>query len=118
MCIRDSSYSDDTEDIPEVCYGYSDPNDFLDEDVYNENKSGILYYSDDPYDKLDTYRKVRDHCHLSGRNRGAAHSRCNLNLKLPQNTSYMYIPVFCHNMSGYDSCTLKSQRRSRERSIL
>ncbi|HBK82129.1 MAG TPA: hypothetical protein DDZ41_00790, partial [Flavobacterium sp.] len=31
---------------------------------------------------LGSYR-VRDHCHLSGKFRGAAHSSCNLNFKIP-----------------------------------
>jgi hypothetical protein len=41
--------------------------------------------------------KVRDHDHISGDYRGAAHSRCNL-LKRRQRK----IPVFFHNLRGYD----------------
>ena len=41
--------------------------------------------------------KVRDHDHISGDYRGAAHSRCNL-LKRQQRK----IPVFFHNLRGYD----------------
>lgn len=41
--------------------------------------------------------KVRDHCHISGRYRGAAHSYCNLQYQLRK-----FIPIFFHNLSGYD----------------
>lgn len=43
--------------------------------------------------------KVRDHCHFTGRYRGALHSGCNLKLKQKP----FSIPVFAHNMSGCDS---------------
>jgi len=41
---------------------------------------------------------VRDHCHITGKYRGAAHNACNLKLRL--NT---HIPVVFHNLRGYDS---------------
>ena len=43
---------------------------------------------------------VRDHCHISGIYRGAAHNECNLNLR---QTKKMKIPVVFHNLRGYDS---------------
>ncbi|CAG9769955.1 unnamed protein product [Ceutorhynchus assimilis] len=42
--------------------------------------------------------RVRDHCHLTGNFRAAAHSICNVNYTLPT-----HIPIFFHNMSGFDS---------------
>ena len=42
--------------------------------------------------------KVRDHCHLTGKYRGAAHRQCNLDYKLPK-----FYPVIFHNLSGYDT---------------
>ena len=41
--------------------------------------------------------RVRDHCHLSGKYRGAAHEICNLKYKVPK-----FLPVVFHNLSGYD----------------
>ena len=47
--------------------------------------------------KFKLYQKVRDHCHYTGKFRGAAHSICNLNYKVPTE-----IPVKIHNGSTYD----------------
>ena len=48
--------------------------------------------------KLNLQDRVRDHCHFTGRYRGAAHNRCNLQYSKPNNIS-----VFFHNLTGYDS---------------
>ena len=42
--------------------------------------------------------KGRDHCHLSGKFRGAAHEVWNLKYKVPK-----FFPVVFQNLSGYDS---------------
>ena len=42
--------------------------------------------------------KVNDHCHYTGKNRGAAHNSCNLKMRQPK-----FIPVLFHNLEGYDA---------------
>ena len=42
--------------------------------------------------------KVRDHCHISGKYRGAAQWSCNINLKVTKK-----VLVIFHNLKGYDS---------------
>ena len=42
--------------------------------------------------------RVRDHCHYTGCYRGAAHNSCNLKYSKPKG-----VPVFFHNLTGYDS---------------
>ena len=41
---------------------------------------------------------VRDHCHYTGKYRGAAHNSCNLRLRRTKR-----IPVIFHNCTGYDN---------------
>ena len=48
-------------------------------------------------------RKVKDHCHYTGKFRGAAHSICNLNYKVPKD-----IPIVIH-ISSYDTHFMISQ---------
>ena len=43
--------------------------------------------------------KVRDHCHLTGKYRGPAHSKCNFNVTQKQSN---FIPFIFHNFSNYD----------------
>ena len=43
--------------------------------------------------------KVRDHCHLTGKYRGPAHSKCNINVTQDQSN---FIPFIFHNFINYD----------------
>ena len=69
---------------------------------YEEQNECYIFLKDFCYDKNDLkkfklYQKVRNHCHFTGKFRGAAHTICNLNYKVPQE-----IPVKTHNDSKYD----------------
>jgi hypothetical protein len=50
---------------------------------------------------IDTDIRVRDHDHVTGKYRGAAHQKCNLDfaVKIKQ----YKLPIFIHNLRGYDS---------------
>ena len=59
----------------------------------------VKEFSTDENDKnkFKLYCKFRDHCHYTGKFRGAAHSICNLRYKSPKE-----IPVVFHNGYTYD----------------
>ena len=48
-------------------------------------------------DNSKKHHKIRDHCHYTGKYRGAANDICNLICKIPKE-----IPVVFHNSSTYD----------------
>ena len=58
--------------------------------------SNICWICNNLFDVADN--KVRDHCHMSGKYRGAAHWSCNVNLKMTEK-----IVVIFNNFQGYDS---------------
>ena len=67
------------------------------EKIYH-NEQEICYICKKKFDKSDKKNyKVRDHCHYTGKYRGAAHNICNLRYKIPKE-----IPVVFHNGSTYD----------------
>ena len=44
---------------------------------------------------------VRDHCHITGKYRGASHNACNLKLRIYPKS--VVIPVIAHNLKNYDA---------------
>ena len=77
------------------------------EEKINYNDQKICNICKKEFDTIDTTKsnslvrkknyKVRDHCHYTGKYRGAAHNICNLRYKVPKE-----IPVVFHNGSTYD----------------
>jgi hypothetical protein len=68
-----------------------------DEEDYNSSSKCHLCSSQIYPDGNNMYRKVRDHCHFTGKYRGAAHSICNLKARKPN-----FIPTLFNNLEGYD----------------
>ena len=68
---------------------------------YNEQKIYYIYKEKFCLDKNDknyaNRKKVKDHCHNTGKFRGPAHSICNLKYKIPKE-----IPIIIHNAT-YDT---------------
>ena len=71
------------------------------EDVDKLEKATKCHICDKPLGK----DRVRDHCHLTGKFRGAAHNGCNINYKIPK-----FFPVIFHNLSGY-SCIPNNEEK-------
>ena len=67
-------------------------------DEKNYNNQKVCYICKKEFDKSDKKNyKVKDHCHYTGKYRGAAHNICNLRDKIPKE-----IPIVFHNGSTYD----------------
>ena len=47
----------------------------------------IFFYDKNEKSKFKLYKKVRDHCHFTGKFRGAADNICNLRYKVPREIS-------------------------------
>ena len=68
------------------------------EDAYYFEKANKCFLCNEAFDEKDKKLcKVRDHDHLTGKYRGAAHCKCNINF-----FSNRYVPVVFHNLKGYD----------------
>ena len=66
----------------------------------NHNKQKVCYICKKELNTGDSnkkHHKVKDHCHYTGKYRGAAHNICNLRYKIPKE-----IPIVFFNGSTYD----------------
>ena len=90
------------EDIKEIYNRFKKPKKMVmtRDDKIDYNNATNCHICEKELEETDdeNYRRVRDHCHLTGKFRGAAHSICNLKYRLPK-----IYPVIFHNLSGYDS---------------
>ena len=59
-----------------------------DEEIYNN--SHICWICKQ---ELNT-DKVRDHCHVTGKFRVAAHNKCNINLRIPKKTYQLFFIIY------------------------
>ena len=74
------------------------PKDAIDQWIANTQETCL--FCADPLLVPNFKDSVRDHDHMTGKYRGAAHNECNFKLKL--NPKTMPIPVIFHNLKGYD----------------
>ena len=64
-----------------------------DEDEKNYNDAKVCHICEEELED----DKVKDHCHLTGKYRGAVHDDCNKKYRVPK-----FIPIVFHNLAGYD----------------
>ena len=93
---EDENKSYEEQDVCHICkkkfFLDENENDENDENENNENEN-----DENENDKNKKYRKVKDHCHYTGKFRGAAHNSCSLRYKILKE-----IPIIFHNGSTYD----------------
>ena len=65
-----------------------------------KNQETCLFCAE-PLLKQNHKDSVKDHCHITGKYRGAAHNECNFKLRIKHKTDP--IPVVFHNLRGYDA---------------
>jgi hypothetical protein len=66
-------------------------------DKRDYHRAKTCHICDKPFGESKALLKVRDHDHITGKFRGAAHNCCNVNY-----FSNRFIPVVFHNLRGYD----------------
>ncbi|XP_066905881.1 uncharacterized protein [Halyomorpha halys] len=84
----------ESEEIKKI-YSKIEPIIMTNEDKINFENSKICHICEEAI--IFGEKKVRDHDHLTGKYRGAAHENCNNNYKNPS-----FLPVYVHNLANYD----------------
>ena len=79
-----------------IKYKFNKPLVMSPEDEDKFQKSTSCHICGKKYEPND--RRVRDHCHITGKFRGSAHNQCNRDFTITNK-----IPVIFHNLKGYDS---------------
>ena len=98
-----------TEDLKPVYEILKNPKPIImtDLDKIKHKNSKMCYACGDEFGTTQTNKKTNkkenvikcsDHCHITGKYRGAACGKCNLRMRVP-----MYIPIQFHNLEGYDA---------------
>jgi hypothetical protein len=86
---------EETRDIY-IKFKFKEPVKMTPRDTKNYEEATTCYVCEEEFTLKDY--KVNDHCHYTGKYRGAAHNSCNLKMKQPK-----LIPVLFHNLEGYDA---------------
>ena len=68
------------------------------EDKLAYEQATLCHICHEPFGESKAHKKVRDHDHITGQFRGAAHNCCNVNY-----FANRYVPIVFHNLRGYDS---------------
>ncbi len=79
-----SEFEKDQHKNTKSCYACGDEFGTLRTNERNEKEEKVIKYA--------------DHCHITGKYRGAACDKCILRMKVPK-----FVPVLFHNLEGYDS---------------
>ena len=67
-------------------------------DIAAHETATICWLCGQAFEDTQNLSKVRDHNHMTGKYRGAAHMICNIQLQQEKR-----IPIFFHNLRGYDA---------------
>ncbi len=87
--------------LEDKCYNYCLKRLTKKEDKEEAQKLKNCMFCGKPLLQKNFRDAVKDHCHITGKYRGAAHNACNLKMRIKPNMDQ--IPVVFHNLRGYDA---------------